>query len=180
MLSEARPDYLPLWRFFLLTGLRRCEFVRLSVDDVVVDSPAPFLRVLGKGRKRHDVPLTSVALDIARQLIAHAKAEGREHVLPCGYDAIGVRWTKEREHLKLPADLTLHCFRHSFATALVNRTPTSLTEASRVLGHSSVVQTERYVDKDEAQLRRGMAMLDAELGLGNAVAPADAQRRFGT
>ena len=160
--------------------LRRGEFACLSVKDVVIESPAPFLKVLGKGRKRRDVPLTSAAVDIARQLVADAKAEGRERVLPCGYGAIGVRWTAERDRLMLPTDLTLHSFRHSFATALVNRTPTSLTEASRVLGHSSVVQTEHYVHKDEAQLRRGMAMLDAELGPGNAVETDEGNREYGT
>ena len=74
-----------------------------------------------------------------------------------------VPWKRERERLKLAPDLTLHSFRHTFGTLLVNRTSTPLTEAARVLGHSSVTQTERYVHKDEAQLRKGMALLDDEL-----------------
>ena len=180
LLQKASPERLPVWRLLLLTGLRRRELADLTTDTVVLDSPAPFLRVMGKGRKRRDVPLTVAAVDVARELVADAKAEGREHVLPCGYDAIGVRWNKERDRLKLPTDLTLHSFRHSFATTLVNRTSTSLTEASRVLGHSSVVQTERYVHKDEAQLRQGMAMLDAEFDIANTVETASGERRFGT
>ncbi len=107
-------------------------------------------------------------------------AEGREGVLPCAYHTLGDWWKTERQHLKLPTELTIHSLRHTFATILVNRTPTPLTEASRVLGHSSVVQTERYVHKDEAQLRRGMAMLDVEISGEKTVETDEAERRFGT
>ena len=90
LLREGRADYLPLRCFFLLTGLRRGEFACLAVEDVVIESPAPFLKVLGKGRKRRDVPLTSAAVDIAPSLSAMprrttASASCRVAMVPSGF-----------------------------------------------------------------------------------------------
>lgn len=165
LMRGARQANLPIWRLFLLTGLRRREMANLHVADVELVSPAPFIRVMGKGKKRRNVPLLSEARQIATSMVRDAKKAGREQLLPTGYQGLGYRWATERERLKLPADLVLHSLRHTFATSLVNRTGTPLTEACRVLGHSSVLQTQAYVHEDEARLRRGMAELEEELHL---------------
>ena len=168
LLAEATPRLLPVWQLLLLTGMRRAEMCSLTLRDVVLDSPAPFLRVLGKGNKQREIPLVGAAVGVVRSLVQLAQIENREGILP--HPARGGRtlvlpnrfsgmWSNERNHIGLPVELTLHCFRHTFATWLVNRTPTPLTEAARVLGHSSVQQTEHYVHTDQSRLREGMAAL---------------------
>lgn len=168
LLQDAEPARLRIWRFLLSTGLRRAEATGLSLEDAVLESPAPFLRVVGKGNKLRHVPLTTAAQELVRGFAADARKSGRERLLPVAYDTLGNLWVRERERLKLPRELKLHSFRHSFASTLVNRTNTPLTEASAVLGHSSVAQTEIYVHRDEARLRQGMAMLDAEFAAAGA------------
>ena len=163
LLEGGSPDDLPVWRLLLMTGLRRIEASRLTVEDVVLDTPAPFLDVLGKGNKRRIVPLGPAAQDEARLLVDWARSAGRESLLPYDYNKLGKAWAAERERLKLAPEITLHAFRHDFATRLVNRTGTPLTEAARVLGHASVTQTQIYVHEDWARLRAGMAMLETQL-----------------
>ncbi len=159
LLGNATPELRPLWILLLLTGMRRIEAVRLSADDAVVDTPAPFLRVHGKGNKLRTIPLTPVA----QEAVQYFLSLGGERLLPVSYDTIYSRWVEERDHLKLPKELTLHCFRHTFITWLANRTGTPLTEVQAAAGHATITQTQHYVHRDEAMLRAGMARLDDEL-----------------
>ena len=84
-------------------------------------------------------------------------------VCPFGQAAVAKAWRKERERLGLPSDITLHSFRHDFATYVANLPGVPITEVRDVLGHGSVVVTEIYVHKDERKLRLGMAQRSAEL-----------------
>ena len=84
-------------------------------------------------------------------------------LVPLSYRSIYNAWVRERERLKLPAELDVHSFRHTFLSWLANRGQVSLTEVAAVAGHSSVAITQVYVHRDEATLRAGMARLDADL-----------------
>lgn len=163
LLEDAAPKLRPVWTLLFLTGLRRRELTGLSLEDAVVDSPAPFLRVVGKGGRTRTVPLSAIALEIVKDFVQDAAAAGRDTLIPYNYQGLYRRWAKERERIGLPAELDLHSFRHTFATELVNHTGTPLTEAARVLGHSSTKTTEIYVHEDQAILRQGIQRLNGRM-----------------
>jgi integrase len=59
-------------------------------------------------------------------------------------------WARDRAKLsEEPRALTLHDFRHSFATVLANEPGAVLSQIQAVLGHSSITITDGYVDKDK-------------------------------
>ncbi len=161
LLTKTKPELVPLWTLLFLTGLRRLEVARLTTDDVVLDTPAPFLHVHGKGDKLRVVPLTREAIKAVRHFLEGTEDGGK--LVPFSYRSIYNTWVRERDRLKLAGELDVHSFRHTFLSWLANRGQVSLTEVAAVAGHSSVAITEVYVHRDEATLRAGMDRLDADL-----------------
>ena len=96
---------------------------------------------------------------------------------PFSYRSLGQRWPAERKNLELPPEVTVHSFRHDFATRLVNETDTPLTECQRVLGHASIKQTAAYVHEDFGRLVIGMGQLDKAEDSGEAKGKAPNLRR---
>lgn len=160
LMVGADPELAPLWTLLLLTGMRRNEVANLQCDDVELETPAPFVRVIGKGNKPRVIPLVSKAQEAVRYFLARATG-GK--LVPYGYYQLYELWISERDRLKLADDLVLHSFRHTFISWLANRTGTPLTEVQAVAGHSSVVTTQVYVHRDEAQLRIGMQRMEADM-----------------
>ncbi len=160
LFAHGRLEWLPIWRFLLATGMRRIEIARLTITDVVLDTPAPFVRVHGKGDKYRDIPLESNQVrQYARCLVDAAASVQRERVLPVGHVRLGAWWALQRQEVGLPEELTLHCFRHTTATWLVNRVGLQLTEVQEVMGHAKLSTTARYVHRDRKVLRAGMSAL---------------------
>ena len=163
LLREASEEWLPVWMFLLMTGLRRNEMFRLTVESFTFDTPVPFVAVHGKGDKWRNLPLEGELLGVAKHLVRGAKEATRERILPVSYHYFGRIWEAERTAIKLPADLTLHSFRHDCATRIANDGRTPLTEVRDLLGHSTVRVTETYVHRDERKLRAGLASLGEEI-----------------
>jgi integrase len=149
-----RRDRLVLY-FYPLTGLRISEGLGLRVEDF--DAEACRLRVeqqrLEDGtlarlktkasRRTVDLPASlrdAIVDDLARRREA-ALATGRpgpEFVLdPVAHQTIRRAMAQAIERAKLPAHLTVHCLRHTFATLHLLR-GAALLWVSRQLGHSSV------------------------------------------
>jgi len=168
LMAGADPELKPLWTLLLLTGLRRREAVELLRDNVVIETPAPFLRVVGKGKKVRTIPLVPEAQEAVRHFLG---VHDCDTLLPFTYREIYVLWAGEsgrkivgeRARLGLPDDLDVHSFRHTFLTWLANRTGTPLTAVQAVAGHASVVTTTLYVHRDESMLRKGMGRLGADM-----------------
>ncbi len=156
-----------VWMALLYTGLRRSELAGLRLDQVELDTPAPYLEFTGKGGKVRVVPLEGEAIDCFARLLDAAPTHGpggRDTVLGVGDGHMADRWRAERRRLGLPEDITLHTFRHDFATYIANLPEVPITEVRDVMGHSSVVITEIYVHKDERKLRLGMAQRSKQIG----------------
>lgn len=148
--------------FAIHTGLRRLEQFRLRIDEVkiweVERRPVPGgLEVVRNGMakvrtsktgKSRQCPLNQVAAAIAHRWIQ----EGGPHLfLP---KRTGKRWLLAKDFsdkIFTPAvkragleNFTWHSLRHTCATRALLAGAT-LHEVSRLLGHSSITQTERYV-----------------------------------
>lgn len=125
--------------FLANTGLRASEFVSLAWADISPDFT--YLEVVhGKGDKSRFVPLNQVCRDI----LAKYKPQGMAGTLPfCRMHRVSLGKVCVRAAKK--ADIKRfgpHACRHYFATILMHE-GVSIYKISKILGHASVVVTEK-------------------------------------
>lgn len=130
----------------LLGGLRRAEIAALHSRDVEGD----WIRVRGKGSKVRRVPIHA---DLREPLMAAARQGGYVFPSPMRPGEPISRSTVGNWISTLLGDGgTAHRLRHSFGTNVYRGTH-DLRAVQRLLGHSSIATTERYVDvADDALL----------------------------
>jgi integrase/recombinase XerD len=155
-------------------GLRLSEVLDLAVADI--DSARMLVHVRqGKGRKGRLVPLSSQLLQVLRDYWRYQRPAGRLfpgtdlHRRLC--DGTVQRLFKRvvlRAGLSKPA--TMHTLRHSFATHLLEAGVDLLT-VQKILGHSNLSTTTRYLHLRGDRLRRVPSLL-ALLPLGTPASPA--------
>jgi integrase len=73
------------------------------------------------------------------------------------------QWRTTRRECGLPKKLTLHCFRHTFASRMI-RKGMNISTLQKILGHTSVTTTEMYVHLFAEDTKNE---LDSLLGYGN-------------
>lgn len=129
-------------------GLRVGELT--SLDLASVDLANHQLRVLGKGRKERILPIGEKAC-VALQSYLHERGQ-QDLEDPLFLNQRGGRLTarsiqrnlKNRlQQLGLPADVTPHALRHSFATHLLDA-GADLRVIQELLGHVSLSTTQKY------------------------------------
>jgi len=143
-------------------GLRISELTGLNLGDL--DAAAGTLRVRGKGKKERIVPVGSVAAGaVATYLELRQGAFGRcddpEAMLFVNakggrLSARSVRRVLDRylRRVGLPAGVSPHTLRHSFATHLLNR-GADLRSVQELLGHKSISTTQIYTHLTTARLK---------------------------
>ncbi|HXF37742.1 MAG TPA: tyrosine recombinase XerC [Actinomycetota bacterium] len=147
------------------SGLRVGEVAGLSVDRV--DLARERVRVLGKGGKEREVPLS----EYARDAIERYLEEGRPALAPRAERRPGdggALFVNRRGRPATPRDLrriveryvrhelsgrrvTPHTLRHSFATHLLEG-GADIRVVQELLGHASVATTQRYTHVSRARL----------------------------
>jgi integrase/recombinase XerD len=158
-LLEAAPDLRAraLLELLYAAGLRVSEALGLDREDLSTDGG--FVRVIGKGDKERLVPVGDVALEwLARWL-----SEGRpgllelSHVSPARGGPLflgdrGARLARQQAFALvkaaarvagLPASVSPHTLRHSFATHLLEG-GADLRIVQELLGHASISTTQLY------------------------------------
>ncbi|MEW6744210.1 MAG: tyrosine-type recombinase/integrase [Planctomycetota bacterium] len=149
---------LALTSFMLFSGLRSRELLALRLEDVQPDQ----VLVRGKGNKQRWVPLapeTRQALDSYLRLERPATAGASLFVVlkpprrgqplsAAGLRAI-FRYHRCRSHLP---HANPHRFRHTFATDMI-RAGLPLTILMRLMGHSNIEMTLRYVNLSAEDVR---------------------------
>ena len=164
ILTQTSPGLRDMWVAYLLTGLRRAELATLPPEAVELDTPAPYLTVTGKGGKVRTVPIDGEhAVAVFRRLVAAAHERGSRTLSPYTPGSLAAKWAEERTRLEISPEVTLHTFRHDFATYLANLPGVPITEVRDILGHSSVVVTEIYVHPDRRAQRKGVGQRSAQL-----------------
>ena len=164
LLAGGNLDAFTAWRDRLMlellygAGLRVSELVGLNHGDL--DPAEGVARVLGKGRKERLCPIGRVATEVLRQFRgSFAPAAGRDAPVFVGTDGtrLGARTVQLRlkrylELAGLPASLTPHKLRHSFATHLLNA-GADLRVVQELLGHASLSTTQIYTHVSVARLQ---------------------------
>ncbi len=143
-------------------GLRISEISQLQVSNYYPE--AGFIRIIGKGNKERLVPIGSIAIKYINLYLEHY----RKHITP--QDAYNdilflsrrgknlgrtmlfniVKQTAEKAGLT--KNMYPHCFRHSFATHLIEG-GADLRAVQEMLGHESITTTEIYTHLDSHYLR---------------------------
>lgn len=133
-------------------GLRRAEISQIHANDFSPDLVGTSLKVHGKGMKVRFIPLTD---SLAREVQAAFSPSG--WLLPSLHGGhVTARWVGRLAARVLPAPFTLHTLRHRFATQVYEATSDLLT-VQKLLGHSSVATTQRYVAVDRERMRAAVA-----------------------
>ena len=153
--------------FLLLTGARKREVLDARWCDI--DAARSFWRIpfTKSGRERY-VPLSAAALELLSTVPKRARCDyifaNAKTLKP--FVSIYISWHTARTAAGL-ADVRIHDLRHSFASFLVNA-GCSLYEVQKILGHASVVMTQRYSHLSQESLLRaaecaGSVVMPAEL-----------------
>ena len=145
---------LPFHRVMLMTlyatGVRRAELANMRVCDIY--SKRMVVRVRGKGLKDREIMLSKVLLDALREHWKQHKP--KEWLFPGGNNHTysnpitgKVAWQACQQAAKrcgLEKKVHPHVLRHCFATHLLDA-GTDLRTIQKLLGHSSLEQTARYL-----------------------------------
>lgn len=168
--EDPGPDVTPLERSLILrdravlellygSGLRVGEVAGLNLDGV--DLQRARVRVMGKGSREREVPMSDYAVGSIEAYLAH----GRGPMAPPGADAL---FFNRRRHRFSPRDIrtmldrysgtllpgrrvTPHTLRHSYATHLLEG-GADIRAVQELLGHASVATTQRYTHVSRSRL----------------------------
>lgn len=150
---------------FSFTGCRVKELTELKVDDLkLAEGIVTYRRTKGKIKFR-DVPIAPECSDIMRAWMeirnGHLASLDKESLYvfiteQCGPMSTDlVRQTMGRMKKEIGGDIKFHPhrLRHTAATKLANTKDINIREVQMMLGHSSVVITERYTHVQLDQLK---------------------------
>ena len=146
-------------------GLRISEACKLRVEDV--DSKRGVLRVRGKGDRERVTLLSTRLLEHLREYWQEQRpGRGEAWLFPGMHrrnflspDGVRTVFRLAATEAGLSRKVTPHCLRHSFATHLIEL-GVDVTVVQVLLGHKSLVTTEKYVHVSTEQLLRTRSPFD--------------------
>ncbi|GAQ32767.1 site-specific recombinase [Mycobacterium pseudoshottsii JCM 15466] len=165
----------------LLTGLRADELIRANIGDIRCNADGGVLHVSGKGNKDRRIPCDTKLIEMLQRYLqtredriphlrkrsASPDAMGRfSPTAPLFVGSDGERITRGTLQYRIlrgfkkaginndrAAGALVHGLRHTFATELANAN-VSVYALMKLLGHESMVTSQRYVDGAAADTRR--------------------------
>ena len=157
-LEHERPFMKPLVRLALLTGLRQCELFALTITSVDFSRNRLYVsnpKWHNDPRRTRGNPIGTEAREILLQLVSEAKGEylftsdrTGEQLTRGGMDSA---FRRACARAGVP-DLKFHSLRHTFGTRLGDAN-VSLEKIARLMGHSDITMTRRYVHPTDDALQ---------------------------
>lgn len=148
------------------TGCRASEVVNLKIADLYLDSA--FCKCFGKGRKQRVVPLGRPAVAALRAYLADREANRpplESAALDLNQTVFSSKsgralsriqlWVIVKKYCRragLPATISPHTLRHSFATHVLAG-GADLRSVQELLGHASIQTTQHYTHVDRKRLK---------------------------
>jgi integrase len=147
----------------LMTGLRESELCWLTWDDVILEPGREHLVVRAKpGFTPKDYEQREVPLPPALAAQLRALTHRDEYVFPArrgGRETHLLRRLKQAAQRAGVEGATLHKFRHTYATRLLEQGADIVT-VQRLLGHSDLETTQRYLNPDVDRKRAAVLRLE--------------------
>jgi len=144
---------------FLNTGVRLSELVGLTLNSINLESSNAFIKVRGKGDKERTIPLNdNVAATLRKYIEKRPEVEtnslyisrlGKGLCTRSVYHLIK-RYLKEAGIKK--EQVGVHSLRHTFSASLLSQ-GVNLFSIQKLLGHSKLETTSRYLHINDADLR---------------------------
>ena len=162
---ERKAKQAPAWmaardaailELFYSSGLRLAELAGLHVRDL--DPIGETVRVMGKGSRERIVPVGSLALEALSHYRHQAGITNGPLFINKSRTRLGHRsiWLLLKNYVReagLPATLSPHKLRHSFATHLLDN-GADLRSVQSLLGHASLSTTQIYTHVTTERLKR--------------------------
>jgi integrase/recombinase XerC len=141
---------------FYSSGLRLAELAAL--DAKTIDPFNETVRVLGKGRKERVVPVGRLALEALQKYRSAAHVEAGPLFINKSRGRLSTRsvWLSLKRYLNaagIPANVSPHKLRHSFATHLLDA-GADLRSVQSLLGHASLSTTQIYTHVSVERLKQ--------------------------
>jgi site-specific recombinase XerD len=141
---------------FYSSGLRLAELASLDVKDL--DPIGETVRVMGKGARERIVPVGGIALVAISRYRHEAKIQSGPLFINKSRKRLGHRsiWLLLKACVReagLPATLSPHKLRHSFATHLLDN-GADLRSVQSLLGHASLTTTQIYTHVTTERLKK--------------------------
>jgi integrase len=154
LLDECSERLKPVVVLALHTGMRKSELLNLKWKNIDFVKKMILVEHTKSGRARR-IPMNETA---EAELLALKSRNGTERVFP--YASIRSAWEGARKRAGL-VGLRFHDLRHTFATRLIER-GVDPVRVQRLLGHSTLLVTQRYLHASDVGLRNAVAQLDAQ------------------
>jgi len=159
--SKQAPEWMAardaaILELFYSSGLRLAELTELDVRDL--DPIGETVRVMGKGSRERIVPVGRLALEALSRYRHQANVQAGPLFLNKSRKRLGHRsiWLLLKTYVReagLPATLSPHKLRHSFATHLLDN-GADLRSVQSLLGHASLTTTQIYTHVTTERLKR--------------------------
>jgi site-specific recombinase XerD len=164
-LTMEKSDKAPVWmpqrdaailELFYSSGLRLAELAALDVRHV--DPYTESARVFGKGRKERVVPVGNVAMEAIQKYRHAAGVNAGPLFINKSRRRLSTRsvWLVMKRYLPhagIPANVSPHKLRHSFATHLLDA-GADLRSVQALLGHASLSTTQIYTHVTVERLKK--------------------------
>ena len=144
-------NYRDLVLMYIYTGARRLEILKETFIWENVDFDNHSISILGKGNKIRIIPMTDITYEI---LYRRKHIENRSFPFDLHYEAIFPRIKKYYVKANIK-NANIHTLRKTFGSLLVQQ-EVNIYTVSKLMGHSSVVVTEKhYASLIDKNLRAG-------------------------
>jgi integrase len=140
-------------------GLRRAEIEKLSAQDIDLTTRTVVVRATNtKTQRERLVGLTTRCMQALEAWCGGRQVEGGGVRQLQGFPSIGTfdaSWKRARRKAGL-CDVRFHDLRHTCATRLI-QAGLPIAEVARILGHTTIQMTYRYVNQSRAPARQSRA-----------------------
>ncbi|MFH2204877.1 MAG: tyrosine-type recombinase/integrase [Elusimicrobiota bacterium] len=159
LLASCRDSLKPLVGFAMKTGMRMSEIIELEWKNVNLDKN----RVYAVGTKAHKtrvIPISPATRETLKRLPKRSdRVFTQDSGKPWIVATLGKWFVRAARKARLPQDFTFHDLRHTFARDLLDR-GVDIYTVSRLLGHSSLRVTERYLSHNMPGAEEAIGKLD--------------------
>lgn len=164
ILSRSSPEFRLIYSALRQCGARPGELCRATIADIDRTANAIVLRehkTVRKTGKPRRIPIGKKLGDLLAQAI------GERQTGPIFLSPAGKAWTvpnlsrtysRLRDMAGLPRDLVLYLARHECGTKICREK--GIEYARRLLGHTNISTTQRYLHLDEAELAEAQGLVE--------------------
>jgi site-specific recombinase XerD len=157
-LSQVRDVFL----FSCFTGLSYSDVAKLSCQDIAtgIDNEKWIFTNRTKTGEASRIPLLPTALTIIEKYRNHPKTRNSGKLLPVLSNQRMNSYLKELANIcEINKELTFHCARHTFATAVTLNNGVPIESVSKMLGHKNLRTTQIYAKVLDIKVSEDMRSL---------------------